>query len=191
MSYPDAMVDIETLGNRPSSDFVILSVGIVAFDLEAQDTLDTIHADVSRCAEWHLDAGEQRERHIDCDTVLWWLKQNEDAREAVIKARTIDMSSFLEQFTSFVHHHKIGRLWGNGPSFDNAALRHLFDSHAREFPLKFWCDRDLRTVQELYGRATGAKGRPEIEGLTAHSAIDDATKQVLQAQFMERRIRGG
>lgn len=191
MSYPDAMVDIETLGTRPSNDFIILSVGIVAFDLEAQDTLDTIQAYPMRTQQWHLGIGEQRERHIDPNTVLWWMNQNDDAREAVTKARTIDMTSFFKQFTEFIHYFKIGRLWGNGPSFDNAALRHLFDSHAREFPLKFWCDRDLRTIQELYERTTGAKSRPEIEGLTAHSAIDDAVKQVLQAQFMEHRVRGG
>ncbi len=199
MSYPDAMVDIETLGNRPSSDFVILSVGIVAFDLEQQDTLDSIRLNEGRTAEWRLDIAKQRERHIDADTVLWWLRQDDAARQSITEGSTVTMGDFFAEFEAFIHSHKISRLWGNGPSFDNAALRHLFDSHAREFPLKFWCDRDLRTVQDVYERATGAKGRPKVEkdvgGVVdqpvAHSAMDDAIVQVLQAQFMERRIRGG
>lgn len=191
MSYPDAMVDIETLGTRVQNDHVVLSVGIVAFDLEQQDTLDGIQQDALRSCEWRLDVGEQPERHIDGGTVLWWLGQSDAARASVTEGFTTPLADFFAEFEAFIHSFKIGRLWGNGPSFDNNALRHLWSNHAREFPLKFYCDRDLRTVQDMYERATGAKGRPTIEGLTAHNAIDDAIKQVLQAQFMERRIRGG
>lgn len=197
MNYPDAMVDIETLGTRVQNDHVILSVGLVAFDLEIQDTLDGIQQDVLRSVEWRLNVGEQGDRHIDGGTVLWWLGQSDAARESVIEGRTTPLTNFFNEFERFIHHFGISRLWGNGPSFDNNALRHLWSSRGRPFPLKFWCDRDLRTVQDMYERATGAKGRPKIEDsetdteIVSHSAIDDAMKQVLQAQFMGRRIRGG
>lgn len=196
-TFPDAMVDIETLGTRVQNDHVILSAGIVAFDLEQQDTLEGINKDTARCAEWRLDINEQADRHIDGNTVVWWLGQEDAARKAITEGKPTPLAHFFDEFTEFIHHHRISRLWGNGPTFDNNALRHLLDSHARAFPLKFYCDRDLRTLTDLYERVTGHRGRPQLidsdtDGkVTAHNALVDAMIQTVQAQHMWRRIRGG
>lgn len=191
MSYEYAMVDIETLGNNPRSDFVILSVGAVVFNLDEEDDDIESITDPDRCFRARLVPDEQIRlgRRIEAGTTMWWLGQSEAARTSVTNGPGLKLADFLTQFHEFMARHKVNGLWGNGSSFDNAALRTLWDDVDRTFPLRFWRDLDMRTLTEFYWRLTGEK-RPQIEGFEAHTALGDAQRQVLQCQAMWQAING-
>lgn len=184
MSYEYAMVDIETLGNNPRSDFVILSVGAVVFNLDDEDDYNSIHHP-TRCFLARLNVEEQTRlgRRIEADTTMWWLEQSDAARQGVTEGLRLPVEDFVTKFHQFIAQHKVNGLWGNGSSFDNAALRTLWEDADRTFPLRFYRDLDMRTLTEFYWRKTGQK-RPQIDDFEAHTALGDAQRQVLQCQWM-------
>ncbi len=67
------MLDLETMGNGP--DAAIIAVGACKFDTIA--VLDTYYCVVDLTSS--LNAGLK----VDGDTILWWLKQSDDARKAI------------------------------------------------------------------------------------------------------------
>lgn len=190
MSYDYAMLDIETLGNNPRSDFVILSVGAVVFNLNDKDDYESIH-NPARCFRARLDPEEQTRlgRRIEAGTTMWWLNQSDAARQSVTIGLTTKLTTFMTQFRQFISHHRVNGLWGNGASFDNSALRTLWEDAGDIFPLRFYRDLDMRTLTEFYWRCVGGK-KPQIEGFEAHTALSDAQRQVLQCQAMWRVIDG-
>lgn len=70
------MLDFETLSLKP--DAVLLSIGACTFDTETGEVGNEFYL--------AIDPRTQHQRHIDADTVLWWLKQDEAARTKLTSA---------------------------------------------------------------------------------------------------------
>lgn len=162
---PDVMLDLETMGTRPNAP--IVAIGAVRFDTgtgelgaEFYETIDLASA---------IDAGAVMEP----DTVLWWMKQSDEARAAVTRQGK-DFSTVLSSFSYWLKQHEPGsgsRIWGNGASFDNALLAEAYKRAGWMLPWKFWNDRCYRTV---------AAEHPDIERpepAIAHHALEDAKAQ--------------
>jgi 3' exoribonuclease, RNase T-like len=158
MSDLHVSLDLETLGTSASSP--VLSIGLVVFN---RGRILSRH-------EWFLDLQEQLDRGArpDASTILWWLGQDECARNAQVHAGRISVASVLAGISATIPEEC--SVWGNGSSFD------LFRRHGHPVPWNFWRERDLRTALSL--RLDVQRIRP----LTPHCALADAEAQALTIQ---------
>jgi len=186
--YGDVMLDIETLGTGIHS--LVVSIGAVRFRLDSTDDLYTIRDD-ARSFYSVLDTEDQRDRGRvdDPDTLAWWGKQSDEARQ-VLTDPTEDTANALERFSEFCR--GVKRIWGNGNTFDNAIIRDLYRTYEQDYPVDFWADLDMRTLKYLWNKLTNwrSKNEPKIRIGEHHNALDDARSQVLQIQQMYRELKG-
>lgn len=152
------MLDIETMGNTPNS--AIVAIGAVRFS--SRGISDSFQVTISLKSS--LDAGLE----VDASTVMWWMKQSEDARFA-LSLDTIRLSSALISFSKWIGDNVI--MWGNGSAFDNVILANSYRKLNYEVPWKFWNDRCYRTVKNMFPNTK------IIRMGTHHNALHDAQTQ--------------
>jgi hypothetical protein len=161
---PHVMVDIETMGSMSYSS--IVSIGAVEFEIETGRTGRQFYENVS--LQSCLDLGLV----INADTLLWWLKQNEEARLEIANAKGVHINIALNRLSQFVS--KKQQLWGNSARFDLGILQNAYDKSGMLIPWDFRKERDVRTLVAF---------KPDImksynhEGV-AHNALDDCHKQI-------------
>lgn len=162
------MLDLETMGKGTSA--AICSIGAVEFDLENGIIGREFYTVVD------LEDSVSNGGVIDASTVLWWMRQSEDARsELQRKGNRIETA--LTMFSEWLGGCGFGSeeicIWGNGAAFDNVILRSAYENSGLKTPWEFWNDRCYRTIKGM---------RPDIkivrEG-THHCAVDDARDQAL------------
>lgn len=172
------MVDLETMGTRPTA--AIVSIGAVAIDIENNKLLDKFYTniDLQSC----IDLGCT----VDGTTVVWWMRQEDKAREALGKGHPLafalyDFSLFVQRGKDYVNVEDV-RMWGNGSDFDNVILAHAYRRINKTPPWNFRGSRCFRTLRA---------GHPEVEDLPSngvkHNALDDA---IWQAQMLLAMIGG-
>ena len=163
------MVDLETLGLRPTS--VVLSVGLVSFN--ETSILDKLH--VRLAVDQQIEAG----RTIDGSTLDWWMIQEEAARRHLFSGaaaqRRLLVEDGLQMIWSFMQ--GADEVWGNGAAFDNVLLRDLFRHMKGIVPWGYKADRCYRTVKAMN---THVPMQP-FRG-TEHDALDDAINQTIHLQ---------
>jgi hypothetical protein len=158
------MVDIETLSLE--TDALVLQVGVCVFDSQK------IHF----MANFNLNREEQSDRRIDYSTVMWWVNQSLEAKEAVLVAQdsvfisVSDLWAILEDRAKAVE-----GVWANSPTFDLAILKNLFGGKT---PWSFRQERDYRTVVKMLDPDGFKKPPPDS---LKHMAMADA---VWQAQYL-------
>lgn len=183
--YPDVMLDLECLGT--DSNGQIISIGAFKFEMLSPDTPSTINSEIrSFYAVLDTDMQVALGRTITDSTTEWWKNQSESARE-VLTAPAEDVRDVLKRFNTFCSDSK--RIWGFGNMFDNVMLRSLYKDFDMWYPIHWTGDMDMRTLLWTYKTVTGKKGRPKIKHGTAHNALDDARKQVLQVQEMIKTMK--
>lgn len=165
-------LDLETLGNAPNSP--ILSIGCVAFDpmTGVIDTANALHI--------HLELESQFKAGMlpNESTLMWWFKQEADARNAQTNATRVHPVQALRRFTDYIAaHHSAGdtSIWGNRSEFDNAILINAFSTFRMDVPWPFWGNRDLRTLISHSPNGV-ARNAPTV----AHDALADAIVQAQQ-----------
>ncbi len=169
---PALMVDIETMGKRPTSAFT--SIGAVLFDPHGDWIGDTFHIHVS------LENCMRHGLKVDADTIIWWMHQDEAARNTFIfgQVDAAPLITALEAFSAFAQ--QACHIWCNGNSFDFPILNNAYDVVGMQTPWHFWHEHDLRTLKNL-NKGT----RIEREGIH-HNALDDA---VHQAKLVQRILQ--
>lgn len=163
------MLDLETLGNAPGC--AIVSIGAVVFGGGAIYSEFVQHIQLEDCVRRGLE--------MDASTVLWWLKQDEVARKALMdgQAQGLPLEHALDVFNTWlgqqctIEWDKL-RIWGKGPSFDCAILAAAYRKIGRRIPWKYSNERCLRTVIAMHPEVP----EPEREGVQ-HDALDDAIHQ--------------
>lgn len=176
----DVMIDLETMGSGPSS--AIVALGAVCFDPLTGEIGKTFY-----CAIDLRDAADNG-GVMDPDTVIWWLKQSDEARAAITSNDTVFTRTMLDQFTNFLYSHTTGpkavRIWGNGSDFDNVILKSTYDRLKVPAPWSFWNNRCYRTLKGLFPQV-----KLERSG-THHNALDDAMTQAVHAIEIFKVMRG-
>lgn len=168
----DIMVDLETMDNVMTSS--IVAIGAVECDL----ITGLIGSTYYRVVDLNDAPGT-----IDADTLYWWLEQSDSARRALTIQGKESHREMCLSFTKWVnsletHNDKL-RLWGNGASFDNSILQQAFRYQGLDFPLKFWNDRDMRTIVGFYPRQLQEIWRrTHLRTGTHHNALADAKHQI-------------
>lgn len=165
----NVMLDLETLGNK--SGCAILSIGATAFT--AKEITAETHIFVSAENSAALGLG------FDVSTVLWWMGQSEAARQSLLEGqkKALPVVNALAAFTGFINDATVGiggvKVWGNGASFDNTILSHVYALLGVPRPWQFWNDRCYRTIKNQYSDVHFIKPR------VAHDALEDARAQTI------------
>lgn len=160
------MVDLETMGTGTNA--AIIAIGAVKFDTENFTLGDEFYEVVD--LESSVEAGGV----IDPSTVLWWMKQSDEARAEFRKeGRSINYAlwAFVNFMTTKEGSKSEVQLWGNGATFDNVILRTAFENIHGGATSMFWGDRCYRTMKNMYPNIP-----MNFEGV-AHNALTDAKNQ--------------
>ena len=154
------MLDLETMSSR--SNAAIVSIGACKFSV-AHGIEDTFYINIK------LSSSMASGLHIDGDTVMWWMNQNDSARNA-LNTDQFDLTYALDAFTNWFD--KTTYLWGNGATFDNVVLANAYKAVGFEQPWNFRNDSCYRTMKNMFPKITieNRKG-------THHNALDDAVYQ--------------
>lgn len=187
--YEDFVIDLETLDTEPTA--VILSIGIVAFNVHEFDNVETITSQWRERQYYEFPKMQEQidmGRTISFSTLHWWNEQSALARNEAFKpeGNRLHGERIAKNLRNFIESRcldaKRVRLWGNGSSFDNVILRSYLKTFGEQIQIPWWQDRDMRTVKE-FNQAAPA---PEM-GLTAHVAINDA---IHEAMVIQRCLNG-
>ena len=177
------MVDLETMGT--GNDAAIVAIGAVAFDAGNDYLLPAPEGEFYT----PVSLASSMEVGLKCDasTILWWLEQEDAARQELI-GRTVPLRQALSQFAGWVE--RLGpekrkrTVWGNGASFDNIILGSAFKACGMTPPWPFWGDRCYRTMKNMYP----AISMPPFDGVK-HNALVDARMQALHLLDILRGVR--
>jgi hypothetical protein len=125
---------------------------------------------------------------VSGDTVKWWMRQEDAARQAAT-AGTAALRDVLTRFRDFYRRGDKAAVWGNGPTFDISILEYAFVRCLGEpAPWDFWMVRDCRTVKDI-GSHLNIDTR--VKSGTAHNALDDAVSQAGWVSQMWQVLRIG
>jgi exodeoxyribonuclease VIII len=162
----DVMVDLETMGNGPRA--AVIAIGAVEMDFVASRIGETFYRVVD------LESSVRAGLEMDASTVLWWLKQSDEARLAITQPGQ-SLGQALVDFSAWMQPHGEKKdlcVWGNGAAFDNVILASAYKAANIGMPWSHQSDRCYRMVRALY---------PEIpagpDTGTKHNALDDAVYQ--------------
>lgn len=178
------MLDTETLSTRV--DAVVLETGWAVFDTHGQG--------VQQSGCWRLNVEEQLRplintppRAVDVETLAWWMKQSDEAREnAFHSLPRIAPLQFLTEMTALIPWHNIQGVWSHGLGFDLPILEHLHRQYGVIIPWHYKTPRDTRTLFWLAGVGSQDFVQPQLK----HSAESDAIAQAETVQMAMRKLRG-
>lgn len=173
------MIDLETLGTTSRSAWI--SIGACRFDPDtgAIDTTNTFYRNV----DWD---SALRNRNVTGDTLKWWMRQDPDAKDAVIHAGW-PVEAVLTALGEWLPSGCI--VWGNGSSFDISMLEDTYHQYGIAVPWKYFNVLDMRTVKRL-GEHLVPRDAIPFEG-TKHNALSDAIHQAKYVSAMWMALRGG
>jgi hypothetical protein len=182
----NVMVDLETLGTRSNS--VILSIGAVFFEPKDNTLGREFYAQI------RLSDSLERGMQVDASTILWWMSQKDDARNAFLNneergyALRLVLGEFNEFFCLDGNRDNI-KIWGNGADFDCALLKDAYELCKLTPPWKYYNTRDLRTIKEFYNASSfSAEEIKRFEPLTKHNALEDAKAEARLANVLLGRL---
>jgi hypothetical protein len=158
------MIDLETLGTK--EDAVVISIGVVLFDLDKKTVLEEFYAP--------LDAKSQikRGRKVDPDTLKWWMGQS-DAAKKVFNEKAEDPAKILQDLSAVLDKHRPLIAWGNGSTFDISIMENMYNDYGIKLSWHYTRVNCFRTFRRLVGNDE----KVEKNGV-AHNALDDARAQV-------------
>jgi DNA polymerase III epsilon subunit-like protein len=169
----DVMIDIEALGQKPSA--AVLSIGAVMFGTAGLG--ETFYSPV--LLQSCIDVGLK----IDAETVAWWMKQSDEARQAAFRADAPPLPVVLLRFTDWFVAQKARYPWCHGATFDVPILDAAYEACGLPAPWKFYDVRDTRTLYDLAAlKVDRSKG-------VHHNALDDARAQAEVAVRALRYLR--
>lgn len=180
--FGDIMVDLETLGTR--QDAIVLEISAVEFNCHTGEIGEVFDAKLD------IDEQVQYRRSLNCKTLQWWFKQDEEARKNIF-VEDVDIIRFnipwvLAEFSNFVERcnnkcnsdsdRRVVKLWGNGSLFDLGILQNMYETCLpnMKLPWKFWAVNDVRTIVDLN---PDVKRNCKFDG-TPHCAVDDCKHEI-------------
>lgn len=180
--FGDIMVDLETLGTR--QDAIVLEISAVEFNCHTGEIGEVFDAKLD------IDEQVQYRRSLNCETLQWWFKQDEEARKNIFD-EDVDIIRFnipweLAEFSNFVERcnnkcnsdsdRRVVKLWGNGSLFDLGILQNMYETYLpnMKLPWKFWAVNDVRTIVDLN---PDVKRNCKFDG-TPHCAVDDCKHEI-------------
>ncbi len=178
------MIDLETMGNKPTAP--IVSIGAVFFDPMTGNLGASFECSVELTSV--INSGAKP----DGDTIIWWMKQSDEARRSITTSNSKLIEYALDDLDVFINQNanspKYLQVWGNGAPFDNVILREHYARMNREEPWKWWNDRDVRTIVEI-GKSVGFDPKLDMpfDG-EKHNALADAIHQAKYVSAIWKKL---
>lgn len=160
------MLDFETLSLQPNA--MVLSAGICEIWPEEEGN--------RKHAYWEFALTPQTARHIDPETVAWWMEQE-------IKPPMNGTDGFWRIF-EWLRAVEVSReiiLWANGTDFDITVLKDIAYENHQILPFKYSNVRDFRTMRKCFPLPKDK----EPATITKHNALEDA---LWQARYLEALV---
>lgn len=204
--YENLMIDLETLDVAPTNKAVILSVGIVRFNLLDEDHWESFD-DPGRCGYWvlpiepQIDAG----RTIGTSALLWWVNQIRTGHPGAAEVFSplpqmwdLESGKFVEDVEERLIErlHAISTfmngpyyLWGKPAHFDCPKIESLLTQFGVGMPIpwyKYRCMTGAKVMPQVYGVK---RPKPKTVGSMDHHALWDAKEQVLELQGWFRNMK--
>jgi hypothetical protein len=168
MKYTNLMIDLESMGLPPTG--ALIGLGGCFFDLKEQTIGPTFYRAVN------LATAVREGGTMTPSTVMWWLGQSQEAREAV-RFSALDIRTVLTEFADFIAEHsrvQDVRTWGNANTFDLTLLSGAYERMGMKQPWHYVNEMCFRTVRNMYPQVVYD---PERKGKDAHNALADAIFQ--------------
>lgn len=176
--YGNVMIDLETLSTHNNA--AIIEIGAVEFNKytgEIGNKLDII----INTSDWCKNG-----RHVDGETIKWWLGQSETARNRFIKKQEdavyLNLRPSLVCLENFINEcgEGAGRgnsvvVWGNGATMDIAILESAYNYFDLPIPWKYWSVNDVRTIVDLN---PCIKTKCKFTSGVKHSAVSDCLHEI-------------
>lgn len=176
------MIDIETLSTDTNA--AIIAIAAVYFDPETGDLGKSFYTKVN------IQSNINGKRIIDGSTLVWWMQQDDDARNEAFELNHTQpsLTDAIKLFSEFIDT-ETSKVWGNGSVFDITILETAFKLTKTKLPWKFWNVRDVRTVVEL-GYLIGFNPKKDMpfEGVK-HNALDDSKHQAKYVSAIFQKIK--
>ena len=172
MNLTDVTLDIETLSLKPNA--VVISISAIVFD----PFMINDHFDDNPKLDLLLDINEQESRHIQEETVDWWLKQDKTVQEKLFSLNNrVSVNDALDQLTKFCWLKE--RVWCQGPTFDMTILQNLYDEYHKCLPVEYWRIRDSRTLLDLID---------VNQPIVTHDSLNDCIRQTMGIQQVLKKL---
>lgn len=179
--FEDLMIDLETMGNAP--DGAIVSIGACFFSLKTEQYGPGFERKI------HLSTAVRDGGKIDPGTVLFWLRQGDEARLSIAFGGE-DIRVVLADFSEWIKEtcrHEDVRPFGNSPRFDMQILESAYRRADMDVPW-FWSkERDFRTMRAMYPQVEYNK---DDKGSSNHTPLADAKFQIEHLFKIKRWKRG-
>lgn len=187
MKYPHCTIDLETMGNLPTS--AITAIGIVMFDLLGNRHEFEVNVDL----QTGMDVGMT----VQGETIMWWMSQSKQAQDALKDPKPIALGLALAMVNAYVKQHRMSSFtcWTHA-TFDAPILNLAFSKFGLRGPIHYREHRDIRTLTWLNRKINGVKENRKAmkeAGLTAHRALDDARNQAdyIAGHLIKLGVPGG
>ena len=184
------MVDLETMGR--GSRAAIVSIGAIAFDPWSAELLAS-EPYGDNTFYLRVDLRLQPEREFDGDTILWWLRQSDEARRALGVGDQVSPQHVCRVWDEWLFNNQVDTLWCYGASFDFPILSSFWEQYRdrqlkrglfRADPVTYKRRFDLRTLAAFIPRDLW----PTREGI-AHNAFHDAAHQAKLLRVCVEHLR--
>ena len=189
MALDHAMIDLETLGTRASS--IILTIGAVRFDPNSLEGIKDVWPKLAVpwfYREVSLQSCIDLGMTFDADTLKWWMRQSEGARNSAFNPDApVHIGQALNDLNVFLNPpsaQPVEYVWSHGATFDLPILADAYPRCGRVIPWKYPNCRDTRT---LFDMAFGGKA-PMPAGYE-HNAMWDAARQAVGVQESYAKLR--
>lgn len=166
--FVNLMLDLESMGKR--SDAAIVSIGACFFHLGRREIGPTFLQTID------LRSAVREGGTMDAGTVLWWLRQGQEARNSISTSGRL-IREVLTDFSDFILEtcrHEDVVPWGNSPRFDMEKLDTAYRRLDLTAPWYWTNERDFRTMRNVYPQVVYD---PEEKGDGNHNALTDAIFQ--------------
>lgn len=169
------MLDIETLATAQKA--VVVSLGAVAFDPHSEELGERFYVEFA-----DLAFQQQMGRILDADTVSWWMRQSDEAKQLFVEKESperLNTATALVAFGHFIARNggKNAEIWGNGSDFDNVIVGSLYDDFCMPKPWSYSRNRCYRTMRACFGADV-----PRTRHGVHHNGLDDAITQAIHLQ---------
>jgi hypothetical protein len=171
----DLMVDIETLGNGPTS--VLTQIGACFFDRYTGEIGEKFCQNIS--VQNCLDMGLQ----LDWDTIKWWFEQTE---EKTWMKEPQPLGKVLGQFSAFAK--PAEAVWSHA-TFDMPIIANAYRRIKQGLPFHYRAMRDIRTLTDLAKVSKEEIAATPANGKT-HNGLDDCVFQVAYCVKCFNKLKG-
>lgn len=164
-------IDLETFSME--SNAVIVAIGAAEFNKYTGEVLREFYTVIDP------DSAIRYGAHVEGGTVMWWMRQSEEARFALEGGSElrVELAHFSEWLTDVPElPDKEIVVYGNGAKFDLAILENSYKMTGVKVPWTYrneMCGRTLRALSWLADEPALKRPKTPTVG-TQHNALDDA-----------------